>query len=113
MFMVIEVLQGGNHTPNTALESLLYTILFVCTDGHLSDREANFLHRPVEAAMLRLGFMLQPRLLALQHVPDDKKEFVAALHNVFFPKEEKRDLRSPRTDVSPADVKAACSNKSS
>ena len=55
MFMAIQVLQGGSHTPNTALESVLYTILFVCTDGHLSDRDANFLHKPVEAAMLSVA----------------------------------------------------------
>ena len=110
MFMAIQVLQGGNHTPNTALESLLYTLLYVCTDGHLSDRDANFLHNPVSAAMLRLGFMLQPTLAALQHVPDDKRDFVATLHNVFFPMEKREDLCFYCRDVSPAHVMAACRN---
>ena len=83
MYMAIQVLQGKGHTPNTALESLLYSMLSICSDGHLSDRGADFVDDPVGAAMQRLGFMIQPVLGALQHVPHDKRDFVAALHDVF------------------------------
>ena len=107
MYMAIQVLEGGNHTPNTALESLLYTLLDVCTEGHLSDRDAPFYHKPLAAAMQRLGFMLQPTLGALQHVPDDKCSFLAALHDVFFPMGNK-DLRYYERDVLPEHVKAVC-----
>ncbi len=109
MYMAIQVLQGKDHTPNTALESLLYSILSICSDGHLSDCGADFVDDPVSAAMQRLGFMIQPALGALQHVPHDKRDFVAALHDVFFPTVDEQPLRSHRTDVLPAHVKAACS----
>eukprot|EP00891_Asterochloris_glomerata_P003367 jgi/Astpho2/3367/Aster-04709 len=81
MYMAIQVLQGKGHTLNTALESLLYSMLSICSDGHLSDRGADFVDDPVGAAMQRLGFMIQPVLGALQHVPHDKRDFVAALHD--------------------------------
>ena len=74
MYMAFQVLQGSNHTPNTALESLLYTILSVCTEGHPSGRDADFYWNPVAAAMERLGFMLQPPLEALQHVSNNKRD---------------------------------------
>ena len=60
--------------------------------------------------MQRLGFMLQPTLAVLQHVPDDKRNFVATLHNVFFPVEKRQDLRYYCRDVSPLHVMAACRN---
>ena len=85
MYMAIQVLQGKNHTPDTALESLLYSILAVCSDGRLSDRGADFVDDPAGAATQRLGFRIQPTPGALQHVPHDKRNFVATLHNVLLP----------------------------
>ena len=110
MYMAIQVLQGGSHSPNTALESLLYTILSVCTDDHLCDRTANFMTDPYGAAEQRLGARIAPELKELQIVPNEMHEFLAALHSVFFPRVAGQLLRNHETDVSPNDVKAACIN---
>ena len=108
MYMAIQVLQGGSHSPNTALESLLYTILSVCTDDHLCDRSANFMTDPDGAAAQRLGMRIAPDLKELQIVPHKLHNFLAALHSVFFPRVVGQLQRKHETEVSPADVKAAC-----
>ena len=108
MYMAIQVLQGGSHSPSTALESLLYTILSVCTDDHLCDRHANFMTDPKGAGDQRLGARVGPELEELRILPAEMHEFMAALHGVFFRRVAGLSLRIHRTDVSPGGVKAAC-----
>ena len=112
MYMAFDVLEFYGHSPSTELECLFYTILDVCTGGRLSDRGADFEDDPGGAANLRREFMTELELAALQHVPQDKHDFMRTLHDIFFPLvEEEEDRPAHRYHcqaVLPVAVKAAC-----
>ena len=114
MYMAIEVLRGSSHSPSTDVESLFYTILSVCTGGRLSDRGAKFAEDPRMAAKLRRACMTELELEELQHVPQDKHDFLKTLHNLFFTLvQEQNGVSAHRiycNHVLPAAVKKACNN---